>query len=102
MNRFAIKPQALVLASILSALLAAPGVASAGASARVHAPVKLGSAMTFALLSKTGITNVYASVVTGDVGASPITGAAIGLTCGEIASVTAQSLFLRRVWKRTL
>jgi hypothetical protein len=86
MNRFETKPQALLLATILSALLAAPGVASAGPAARVQAPVKLGSAMTFALLSKTGITNVYASVITGDVGASPITGAAIGLSCGEIAA----------------
>jgi hypothetical protein len=82
MNRFATKPQALFLATILSALLAAP--ASAGPV--VQAPVKLGSAGTFALLSKTGITNVYASVINGDVGASPITGAAIGLTCGEIAA----------------
>ena len=86
MNRFQIKPQALALATILSALLAAPGGASAASVAHVRAPVKLGSAGTFALLSKTGITDVYASAITGDVGASPITGAAIGLTCGEIAA----------------
>ncbi|WP_206085851.1 ice-binding family protein [Massilia polaris] len=86
MNRFATKPQVLLLATILSALVAAPGLASAGTSSRIQAPVKLGSAGTFALLSKTGITDVYASVITGDVGASPITGAAIGLTCGEIAA----------------
>jgi hypothetical protein len=86
MNRFQTKPHALVLATIVSALLAAPLVASAGPSSPVQSPVKLGSAGTFALLSKTGITDVYASVITGDVGASPITGAAIGLTCGEIAS----------------
>jgi hypothetical protein len=86
MNRFQTKPHALLLATILSALLAASGVASAGAASQVQAPVKLGSAGTFALLSKTGITNVYASVITGDVGASPITGAAIGLRCGEIAA----------------
>lgn len=47
-------------------------------------PVNLGSAGTFAILSKSGITNVYRSTITGDVGASPITGAAIGLTCGEV------------------
>ena len=86
MNRFQTKPHALVLATIVSALLGAPLVASAGPSSPVQSPVKLGSAGTFALLSKTGITDVYASVITGDVGASPITGAAIGLTCGEIAS----------------
>jgi hypothetical protein len=52
----------------------------------VQKPVDLRSAGTFALLSKTGITNVYASVINGDVGTSPITGAAIDLTCGEIAT----------------
>jgi len=76
------KPQALFLATILSAFLAVPAGA---APSHIQAPVKLGSAGTFALLSKTGITNVYASVINGDVGASPITGAAIGLTCGELA-----------------
>jgi hypothetical protein len=88
MKRFDTKPQGLFLATILSALLAVPAVASAAkpAPAHVQAPVKLGSAGTFALLSKTGVTNVYASVIKGDVGASPITGAAIGLTCGEIAA----------------
>jgi hypothetical protein len=86
MKRFATKPQVILMATILSALLAAPGIASAGDSSRIQAPVKLGSAGTFALLSKTGITNVYASVINGDIGASPITGAAIGLTCGEIAA----------------
>ena len=79
---FANAPRALVLATMLTALMAAPAIAS-----NVQAPVKLGSAGTFALLSKTGITDVYASVITGDVGASPITGAAIGLTCGEVAGI---------------
>jgi hypothetical protein len=49
-----------------------------------HAPVSLGTAGTFAILSKTGITDVYASAITGDVGTSPITGAALLLTCGEV------------------
>ncbi|MDB5867706.1 MAG: hypothetical protein JWP96_38 [Polaromonas sp.] len=49
-----------------------------------HAPVSLGSAGNFAILSKTGITDVYASAITGDVGTSPITGAALLLTCGEV------------------
>lgn len=89
MNRFDTKPQALFLAMILSAVFAVPAIASPGtpgSAARTQAPVKLGSAGTFALLSKTGITDVYASVINGDVGASPITGAAIGLTCGEVAT----------------
>lgn len=49
-----------------------------------QAPVSLGTAGTFALLTKTGVTDVYASAINGDVGASPITGAAIGLTCPEV------------------
>ena len=83
MIRFDSKPRALILATLMSALLAAPAFASAAVP---QAPIKLGSAGTFALLSKTGITNVYASVIKGDVGTSPITGAAIGLTCGEISN----------------
>ena len=82
MIRFDTKPRALVLATLMSTLLAAPLAATAQSAPQ--APVQLGSAGTFALLSKTGVTNVYASVINGDVGASPITGAAIGLTCGEI------------------
>lgn len=89
MNRFTTKPRALVIATILAALCAAPAIASEGMttikSSKIQPPVNLGSAGTFALLSKTGITNVYKSVIIGDVGASPITGAAIHLTCGEIA-----------------
>jgi hypothetical protein len=46
--------------------------------------VRLGTAGSFAILSKTGITDVYASAITGDVGTSPITGAALLLTCGEV------------------
>jgi hypothetical protein len=46
--------------------------------------VNLGVAANFAILSKTGITDVYKSAVTGDVGASPITGAAILLKCDEV------------------
>ena len=36
------------------------------------------------ILSKSGITDVYKSAVTGDIGTSPITGAAIHLTCAEV------------------
>ena len=51
-------------------------------------PVSLGSAGGFAILSKTGITDVYASAIVGDVGTSPITGAALLLTCGEVSGRT--------------
>ena len=46
--------------------------------------VNLGIAGNFAILSKTGITNVYKSAITGDIGASPITGAAILVRCTEV------------------
>jgi hypothetical protein len=49
------------------------------------AVVDLKLAGQFAILSKTGITDVYPSVVTGDIGSSPITGAAILLRCTEVS-----------------
>jgi hypothetical protein len=49
------------------------------------APVNLRLAGNFVILSKSGITDVYKSTITGDVGASPITGAAILVTCTEVA-----------------
>ena len=70
----------LVLTALLG--ICATGVANAGNG---PAPVYLGSASTFAILSKTGITNVYQSAIVGDVGTSPITGAALLLTCGEVS-----------------
>jgi len=47
--------------------------------------VNLGVAGDFVILSKSGITNVFKSTVTGDIGTSPITGASIKLTCVEVA-----------------
>ena len=67
--------------------LAAPftwSFTTGAATAAGPAPVLLGTAAGFAILTKTGVTDVPASVITGDVGASPITGAAIGVTCGEV------------------
>jgi hypothetical protein len=51
-----------------------------------QAPVNLGTAGTFAILTETGVTDVYASAINGNVGASPITGAAVLLTCPEVAT----------------
>ena len=48
------------------------------------AAVNLGVAGDFAILSQSGITDVYKSDVTGDVGTSPITGAALLLSCSEV------------------
>jgi len=48
-------------------------------------PVDLGTAGNFVILSKSGITNVPTSIITGNIGTSPITGASItGLACSEI------------------
>jgi hypothetical protein len=57
---------------------AAPAVPAA------QARVDLGKAGSFAVLTKAGITDVPTSAITGNVGASPITGAALGLTCPEV------------------
>lgn len=57
-----------------------PPVQSSGTLAAVN----LGVANSFAILSKSGVTDVYKSSVTGNVGSSPITGAAILLTCPEV------------------
>lgn len=46
--------------------------------------VNLGVAGDFAILSKTGVTDVYKSSVVGDVGSSPITGAAVLVSCSEV------------------
>jgi hypothetical protein len=49
----------------------------------VSAP-SLGAAGDFAILTKAGITDVPASVITGNIGTSPISGSAIGVTCAEV------------------
>ena len=51
-----------------------------------QAPVNLLTAGNFVILTKTGITNVHTSAITGNIGASPITAAAMdGVFCSEIA-----------------
>ena len=47
--------------------------------------INLGVAGDFVILSKSGITDVFKSTITGDVGTSPITGAALLLTCPEVS-----------------
>lgn len=90
----ALTPNTSYTATVTTAAKDAGGTAIANAIAwnfttsaiafTAQAPVNLGTAGTFAILSKTGITDVYASAITGDVGTSPITGAALLLTCGEV------------------
>jgi hypothetical protein len=55
-------------------------------------PVSLGAAGPFAILTKSGITDVSPSAVIGSVGASPISGAAIHLTCAEVTKGTIYSV----------
>ena len=99
MNSFknVISPPMWLKVSLLAAFVAGCGgggdgtpaasVSSQAMSANLaiaQAPVNLRSAGTFTILSKSGITDVYASAITGDVGTSPITGAALLLTCTEV------------------
>ena len=49
------------------------------------APVNLGTAGNFVILSVMELTNVTPSVVTGDVGLTVASGTLIGLTCAEVA-----------------
>ncbi len=61
--------------------------ASAHAASPGPAAVALGTAGDFVILTKSGITDVPTSKVTGDVGTSPITGAADLLTCTEVTGI---------------
>jgi hypothetical protein len=71
----------ILLPLLLSSLFAGSVFAVGPAS------VPLGSAGDFAILSQSGITDVYRSTVTGDVGTSPITGAALLLSCDEVTGI---------------
>ncbi len=80
----------LVLGSVLPLTFAASAVAA-------QAPVPLGNAGSFAILAGSGITNVPTSVIRGDVGLSPTTGAAItGLGCVEVTRHDLQGRCSRR------
>jgi hypothetical protein len=78
--------KSLVLMAALLALLSSPspGMAAGKGKPAQLAAVNLGSAGSFVILSKSGITDVPASAIVGNVGTSPITGAAIGLVCTEV------------------
>lgn len=65
-----------------------PGAGTgSGGLGKGPAPVVMGTAGNFRILAQSQITNVPTSVVTGDVGLSPGTGAGIGLTCAEVTGV---------------
>jgi hypothetical protein len=62
------------------ALMAPPGTLVAAGPA----PVNLGSAAHFAILAGAAITTTGGGIINGDIGASPITGAAIHLTQAQV------------------
>jgi hypothetical protein len=72
------------------ALLSGPAYASGWGEnasrppATANWPVDLGGGGHFVILSKSGITDVPASKITGNIGTSPITGAADHLSCTEV------------------
>jgi hypothetical protein len=90
----ALNPNTSYTATVTTAAKNAGGVAMANPIAWTfttsaapftgQTPVSLGLAGGFAILTKSGITDVFPSAITGSVGASPITGAAIHLTCAEM------------------
>ena len=82
MNKCKGHSKKLLLAALLGIFMTGAASADAGVG---PAPVSLGAADTFAILSQSGITDVYRSAIVGDVGTSPITGAALLLTCGEVS-----------------
>ncbi len=99
MNRIkrVLKPPMWSMALVIAASLAAcggggksssPSAAGlgtgVGTAGRGPAPVNLGTAGNFVILAQSETTSVPASVVTGDVGLSPATGAGIGLTCAQV------------------
>lgn len=79
MNMFKANSKKLLLPFVIGGLFA--GNVMAGDP---EFPVNLGAASSFAILSQTGITDVYRSSIIGDVGTSPITGAALLLKCKEV------------------
>lgn len=74
-SRFAPIGAALLMMTFLTQMAAAAGPTR----------IPLGTAASFAILAGDEVTNVPTSAITGDVGLSPATGAAItGLTCAEV------------------
>jgi hypothetical protein len=92
----ALNPNTSYTATVTTAARNAAGVAMANPIAWTfttsavtstgQTPVSLGLAGGFAILTKSGITDVFPSAINGSVGASPITGAAIHLTCAEMVT----------------
>jgi len=73
------KATARLLPSLLLALIIPAQLQAAG-----PAPVNLLSNTNFAILSGAGITTTGGGVINGNVGASPIAGSAVGVTCAQV------------------
>ena len=74
------RPLSNIVRTLMVAMLAIALTLSTGQMARAASPqavVNLGKASTFVILTKSGITNVPSSKITGDMGVSPIAGTAI-------------------------
>ncbi len=80
MNKLTYHPLGNTIRLLVIATLAIALTLGTGQTARAFAspaPVNLGAAASFAILTKTGITNVSPSAITGNLGASPIAATAI-------------------------
>ena len=85
----------LVLMTALLALLSSPspGMAAGKPAPAKLAAVNLRSAGSFVILSKSGITDVSASAIVGNIGTSPITGASIQATDGNICDEVVGTIY---------
>ena len=85
---------ARILTPLLLALAIPYQLAAAG-----PAPVDLRSTANFAILAGAAVTSTGGGIINGNVGASPIAGSAIGVTCaqvnGTIYAVDAAGLHVR-------
>ena len=77
-------PKSFLTAPLSSAISAVSKTGTTSESSNAIKEVNLGVAGNFVILSKTGISSVYKSSITGDIGTSPITGAAMVVNCGEV------------------
>lgn len=78
------KDQDASLSSLSSGMSSVEKLATLEPDLGALAGVNLGVAGNFVILSKSGITSVYKSTITGDIGTSPITGAAMVIECDEV------------------
>lgn len=76
-------PNRLLIGLLLATAVVVPHLTLAAGPA----PVNLGSAARFAILAGAGITTTGGGMINGDVGASPISGSAIGLSAAQVNGI---------------